>query len=165
MLLRPFLPREPKRSKLAGAPSNKNLGYARGVTSLLFRVYFEMEEDGGNIMNVRGSTAPVPKFVQEARERTWRASHISRGLYLTTVKETWPNKEKIALFLSDRADTLSREWPAMSRQALFQALVAFAFKIERAPTPEDCADEFFELLKHFACPEPGWEAIKLIIRD
>ena len=90
---------------------------------------------------------------------------VSHSLYLKQVKREWPDRHKVAAYLADVMDTLSQQCPPMARSTLFRFLAGFGATVALAKTPEECVDAFVQLMKHLACPEPGWEGASLILED
>jgi|GEM_PF-2523807 len=91
---------------------------------------------------------------------------LSRTQYLGWVSDRWPDKERILLFLAEDAASLGDErWPPVSDIACFILPAQLGLKIAQAERPDQCVEAFFEMLKYFACPEPGWDGVTLRIID
>lgn len=81
---------------------------------------------------------------------------INREQYLGLIEDQWPDREGLADSLADWTDTLSREWPPVSRQVLFSLLAKLGLKVAQANSPEDCLNAFEDVLRYLECPEPSW---------
>jgi hypothetical protein len=79
--------------------------------------------------------------------------------YILRLTRVWPNKESIASTLATDLERArrNRKWPPIGSTELHTVLVGLGCKVGTAKTVEDCVDAYVEALRHFACPEPGWD--------
>lgn len=102
-------------------------------------------------------------WLEDTKEKVMSGNGVveSRSQWIEWVEHKWPDKRAVTEMLADSAEDFSRKCPACGNGVYARLLAQLGYEVAQAKNPSQCVEAYFEVIKYFACPEPGWDSIEL----